>query len=62
MHHHVIMKHIQLKFHEILYIGYFDTAQFVNLTPIQGQHLKYYGSQSDKNLYANLNYGDTYLL
>ena len=37
VHHHVIMIHIQLKFHEIQYTGYFDTAQFVNLTLIQGQ-------------------------
>ena len=26
--------HVQLKFHKILYIGDFDTAQFVNLTLI----------------------------
>ena len=35
VHHHVIMIHNQLKFHDILFIGYFDTAQFVNLTLIQ---------------------------
>ena len=35
--HHVIMIHIESKAHEILYIGYFDKAQFVNLTLIQRQ-------------------------
>ena len=33
----IIMINIQLKFQEILYIGYFDTAQFDNLTHFQGQ-------------------------
>ena len=37
VHHYVMMIHIQFKFHEILFIGYFVTAQFVNFTLTQGQ-------------------------
>ena len=38
VYHHVIMIHIQFKFHEILFIGYLVTAQFLNFTLIKGDN------------------------